>query len=274
MESALVLGGGGVAGIAWMTGVLAGLADAGKDVTDADLIVGTSAGSTVAAQLGSGLSLEELFARQVDPALQAQEIAVDVDLETLAASLAGGLDGDPSPGELRRRIGGVALGAVTVPEADRRAVIVSRLPARDWSPRRIEIVAVDAETGEPVRFTRESGVDLVDAVAASCAVPGIWPPVTIDGRRYVDGGVRSSDNVDYAAGARRITVLSPMFDNAVGLPEERSTREVVAALRADGAEVTVIAPDAASSAAIGANPLDPATRGPAAHAGRKQGAAA
>jgi NTE family protein len=70
---ALVLGGGGVAGIAWMTGLLAGLADAGQDVTGADLLVGTSAGAAVAAQVGSGLSLDALFARQTDPALQARE---------------------------------------------------------------------------------------------------------------------------------------------------------------------------------------------------------
>jgi len=85
--STLVLGGGGVAGIAWMTGLLAGLADAGQDVTGVDLVIGTSAGATVAAQLGSGLSLDELFARQVEPALQARELTAEMDLTKYAADL-------------------------------------------------------------------------------------------------------------------------------------------------------------------------------------------
>lgn len=83
---ALVLGGGGVAGIAWMTGLLAGLADAGQDVTGADLLVGTSAGAAVAAQVGSGLSLDALFARQTEPALQAREISAEVDMQEVAAA--------------------------------------------------------------------------------------------------------------------------------------------------------------------------------------------
>src|ERR1700677_148088 len=83
--STLVLGGGGVAGIAWITGLLAGLADAGHDVTGVDLIVGTSAGSTVGAQLGSGVSLEELYARQTEPDRQTPEIMADLDLEKFGA---------------------------------------------------------------------------------------------------------------------------------------------------------------------------------------------
>jgi NTE family protein len=132
--------------------------------------------------------------------------------------------------------------------------------------------AVDAETGEMRVFDRQSGVNLVDAVAASCAVPGIWPPVTIDGRRYVDGGIRSSDNADLAAGFGRIVVISPLgYDSPI--PAPMPLREVVGQLRSDGSAVTVIAPDEASAAAIGANPLDPATRIPAANAGRAQGRA-
>ena len=115
-------------------------------------------------------------------------------------------------------------------------------------------------------------MSLVDAVAASCAVPGIWPPVTIGGSRYMDGGVRSPDNADLAAGFGRITVISPLgFDSPI--PSPLPLRDVVARLRAEGSAVTVIVPDAASAAAIGANPLDPATRTPASNAGRAQGRA-
>ena len=199
-DQALVLGGGGVAGIAWTTGLLTGLAEAGQDVTGADLIIGTSAGATVAAQVGSGLPLDDLFARQTQPALQSREIPVELDLDKLAADWGEIMTGVTSGEEMLRRAGAYALAADTVPEAKRRAVIESRLPSRAWPTRRVQLVAVDAETGQPYVFDSQSGAELVDAVAASCAVPGIWPPVTIGGRRYIDGGVRSSDNADLARG--------------------------------------------------------------------------
>jgi NTE family protein len=269
---ALVLGGGGVAGIAWTTGLLAGLADASQDVTGADLIVGTSAGAAVAAQLGSGLSLDALFARQAEPALQARELAAELDLQKLAAEFSELMSGVTSAQDAQRRIGAYALAADTVPEAERRAVIESRLPSPDWPSRQMLLVAVDAETGGMRVFDRESRVSLVDAVTASCAVPGVWPPVTIGGRRYIDGGVRSGENADLAAGCGRIVVISPLgYDSA--LPSPMPLRRVVAELAADGSAVTVIVPDESSAAAMGLNPLDPATRTPAAHAGRAQGRA-
>ncbi|MEU6665536.1 patatin-like phospholipase family protein [Streptomyces sp. NPDC046727] len=272
MSDALVLGGGGVGGIAWITGLLAGLADAGRDVTGAGLLVGTSAGSTVAAQLGSGLSLEELYARQTDPALQAAEIMGEIDMEKFAAEIGGAMESASSMAELRRAVGKVALASRTVSEPERRAVIESRLPSHEWPERALKVVAVDAESGEPRVFDRASGVPLVDAVTASCAVPGVWPPVTIGDRRYVDGGVRSVANADLAAGADRVLVLVPLGPTEP-LPSEQPLERSVAELRAAGAEVVVVAPDEASAAAIGDNPLDPATRRPAAEAGRAQGRA-
>ena len=269
-DQALVLGGGGVAGIAWITGLLTGLAVAGQDVTGADVIIGTSAGATVAAQVGSDLSLDELFARQTQPALQSREIPIELDLDKLAADWAEAMAGVTSAEEMLRRAGAYALAADTVPEAKRRAVIESRLPSRAWPTRRVQLVAVDAETGQPYVFDSQSGAELVDAVAASCAVPGIWPPVTIGGRRYIDGGVRSSDNADLAQGSERIVIISPLgYDSPI--PSPQPLRQVVGQLRDQGSEVIVMAPDQASAAAIGANPLDPATRVPAAEAGRAQG---
>ncbi|MEV6641049.1 patatin-like phospholipase family protein [Amycolatopsis sp. NPDC051371] len=268
----LVLGGGGVAGVAWTTGLLTGLAEHGQDLTGADLLVGTSAGSVVAAQVTSGRPLAELFARQADPARQTPEIPAEIDFEKFAADFGGAVTGSTSPAEVRRAVGKLALAAETVPEGERRAVIEARLPVHDWPEQRLVIVAVDAETGEPRRFDRESGVSLVDAVAASCAVPGIWPAVTIDGRRYVDGGVRSAENADYATGCTRVTVVAPLGVDSP-LPMEKPLLAVLDDLRAAGAEVTLITPDEASVAAAGENPLDPATRTPAAEAGRAQGAA-
>ncbi|OLT30059.1 patatin [Actinomadura sp. CNU-125] len=262
---ALVLGGGGVAGIAWSTGVLAGLADEGTDVTDADLLVGTSAGAAVAAQVGSGTPLKELFERQADPRLQSRELSpsggpgVEEILETWTQLAAEHDD----PAELRRAIGARALAAGTVPEDERRAVIADRLPAHEWPARRLLITAVNALTGELRVFDRESGVDLVDAVAASCAVPMIWPTVPIDGVRYMDGGARSAANVDLAEGCGRVLLLAPLDDGTVDAQVAELTGRVEA-----------VRPDEASLAAFGADPLNPSSRtrgrgGPRAGTGRR-----
>ncbi|MGH3863028.1 patatin-like phospholipase family protein [Actinokineospora sp.] len=256
---ALVLGGGGLAGIAWETGILTGLADAGLNVTDADLTIGTSAGSTVAAQIGSGLPLDELFRRQADPLAHNRELTPPGAggpefMANLAAFTAEGVD----PAELRRRIGALALSTATVPESVRREVIANRLPSPAWPDRALLIVAVDATTGAPRVFGPDSGVDLVDAVAASCAVPCVWPPVTIGGARYIDGGVRSMANVDLAAGCDRAVVIAPIPDDALWEPVE-------------SCRVEILTPDERSLAAFGPDPLDPATRTPAARAGRAQG---
>lgn len=271
VAEALVLGGGGLGGIAWITGVLAGLADEGQDVTaTADLIVGTSAGSTVGAQLGSGLGIEELYARQTEPALQSAEIMAEIDFEGFGARLAAVLQTAPDVEELRRAVGVIARDAETVPEATRREVIASRLPSHEWPERALKFVAVDAETGQPRLFDRESGVPLVDAVAASCAVPGVWPTTTIDGRRYYDGGVPSCENVEYAAGADRVLVIAPLGGTQL-FPGQRELADAIAELRDGGARVALVVPDEASLAAIGPNALDPGTRAPAAAAGREQG---
>jgi NTE family protein len=269
---ALVLGGGGVAGIAWMTGLLAGLAEAGQDVAGAGTVIGTSAGANVAAQLGCGLSLEELVARQVDPALQSRELMAVIDWEKFAADMEPYIAGASTPAERLRHLGRFALDTDTVPESERIKVIESRLPSREWPAIPTKLTAIECGSGELTVFDAASGVSLVEAVAASSAVPGIWPPVTINGRRYMDGGVRSPDNADLAAGAERVIVISPLGLNSP-LPSTMPLLEVLTDLKAGGATVTVISPDQASAAAIGTNALDPATRAPAAAAGRAQGRA-
>jgi NTE family protein len=272
--STLVLGGGGIADIAWMTGLLAGLGDAGEDVTGTDRIIGTSAGANVAAQVGSGLSLEELYQRQVDPHEQSREFVMEMDRERIGAEVADLMAGDGTEREVLARVGAFALAAATVRERGRRNVIVSRLPGQDWPEREIMITAVDAGTGEFRVFDRTSGVPLVDAVAASNAVPGIWPAATIGESRYIDGGIRSADNADLAIGSARVIIVSPLgYDSPAASDSAMPLREVVAQLEADGAEVVVLLPDAGSAAAIGSNPLAPDTREVAAEAGRAQGAA-
>ena len=265
-ERALVLGGGGITGIGWMWGLLAGLADRGVDLRTADLVVGTSAGAVVGAQVAAGLDPQERYAAQLAP--PDGELAVAPGRGTLVR-LALALVGPPAPQRVRARIGRVALATRTMPEAERLAAIASRLPLHTWPDRPLQVTAVDAVTGEFRAFDRASGVGLVDAVAASCAVPGVWPPVTVLGRRWIDGGVRSAANADLAEGYSRIVVLAPVIR---GVGPFVGVRQQVAELR-ERSRVALVSPDVAALQAIGRNMLDPARRAASARAGQAQAAA-
>jgi NTE family protein len=267
-DRALVLGGGGITGIAWELGLIAGLAERGLDLTGADLLVGTSAGSVVGAQIATGVDVEERYAAQLVP--PTGEIAAALGRGTMVRfGLA--MIGSRDPQRVRARIGRLALKARTVPEAERIRVIGERLPVHEWPERALRIATVDAHTGEFVILDRDAGVPLVEAVAASCAVPGVWPPVSTGGRRFIDGGVRSPTNADLAAGFSRVVVIAPIVR---GIGPLVGVDAQVAALRADGSLVTVVSPDAAAVAAIGRNVLDPVRRAGSARAGRAQAAAA
>jgi len=269
-DRALVLGGGGVAGIAWMTGLLFGLSEHNVDLRAAELTVATSAGATLAAQLGSQVSLKDLFRQMVDPSAQRREMTPDPRLLESFQKARSTLATIPGRAERIRQTGKWALETPTVAESERRAVVAGRLPSHVWPDGKLQIVAVDTLSGEMAVFDRKSGVDLVDAVAASCAVPGIWPPVTIHGRRYMDGGVRSAENADLAKGHARTVILSPM---GTTLPRIGGgcLNEQIDALHQEGGKTYLVSPDAKSRRAIGLNPLSPETRRPAAQAGRKQG---
>jgi NTE family protein len=265
-RTALVLGGGGVTGIAWELGMLAGLAEAGVDLTSADVVVGTSAGAVVGAQILSGVSIEDLYAEQLRNATG--EIAARIGLGVIARLVVASF----WPGDERRGrawLGRAALASRTVPEADRRKVIEERLPKPSWPDRRLLITAVDTETGDARVFDRDSGVALVDAVACSCAVPIVWPPMTVEGRRYMDGGMRSVANADLATGCERVVVLAP-----VTFAVRRSSR-IASQLAALGSNVqsVVLSPDHQAREAIGRNVLDPARRAGSAQAGRRQAGA-
>jgi NTE family protein len=268
-KRALVLAGGGLAGIAWETGVLRGIADksppTAEALLDSDVLVGTSAGSAVAAQLCSGLDLDALFDRQTTAS--SAELNPNVGVEEITELfLSAMLTPNATMAEKLQKIGAVALSTATVSEAIRRDVIAQRLPSHVWPDRVLRISAIDTATGELVMFDQGSGVGLVDAVAASCAVPGVWPPVTIGDRRYMDGGVGSSVNMALADDCDVAVVLVPS-GRSVPSPFGSGAADEVDAF---SGSFGVFADDESLSA-FGPNPLDPACRKPSALAGREQG---
>ncbi|MEU3163154.1 patatin-like phospholipase family protein [Streptosporangium sp. NPDC006930] len=262
MTRTLVLGGGGVAGIAWEAGIVTGLRRAGIELGEADLIIGTSAGSVVGTLVATEADLESSVGVQADTEVPNVSTASAVDMEAVMAAF--GVLYDPSlePLEARRRVGEMAL-AVKDTSA-RIETIGNRLPVKEWPERRLLITAVDAGTGEFVVWERDSGAPLVAAVASSCAVPCVFPPVEIGGRRYMDGGVRSATNADLAAGSSAVVLLEPLAHVS---PRSRLEAEL-----AELGEATVahVVPDEASVAVFGTNVLDPALWRPAFQAGLAQ----
>jgi len=264
---ALVLGGGGITGLAWETGLIAGLAGLGIDLAAADVIIGTSAGSVVGADITSGQELEALYRAQLAPPDPEPEARIGWDF---IGRLLWDVGTSLHPARARARIGRWALALPTMPEADRRKVFEARLPTSVWPSRALKVTAVDAQTGEFAVFDSAGDASLVDAVGASCAVPGIWPPVTIGERRFMDGGMRTVANADLAYRYERVVIVAPV---AVGIGFMASPRRQAAALTAAGARVALVRPDRAAVRAIGRNVLDVSRRAAAARAGWAQAAA-
>jgi NTE family protein len=263
-RTALVLGGGGITGIAWELGILKGLADAGVDLSRADLVVGTSAGSVVGAQLTAGRPLEELYATQLAP--PDKDIGAQLSRLTLLRLVPPMLL--PGSGKRKRaRVGALSMRAHPPGGRERIEVIRSRIGVEGWPERELKVTAVEAETGRFTIFDRDSGVDIVHAVAASCAVPLVWPAVTIDGRHYIDGGIRSAANADLAHGADSIVVIAPLPQSFSKATSIRGQLEGTGATHTAG-----VTPDAQALTDIGRNVLDPAKRADAARSGLRQAA--
>lgn len=264
-RTALVLGGGGITGIAWELGVLKGLADRGVDLTAASRVVGTSAGSFVGAQITSSRPLTELYDEQLTP--PDPEIGARLDRSTFLP-LALPMLLPRAAAERRQRIGRLSRQAHQ-PGGDRRVEIIGTgIGVDEWpTDRELLITSVDIDSGEFVTFDRDSGVPLGRAVAASCAVPLVWPAVTIDGRAFMDGGMRSSTNADVARGADVVVVLAPL-PRAFSVASRMTTQ-----LRNIGpVHSVVITPDSQAVLDIGANVLNPHKRADAARTGLRQAA--
>ncbi len=192
----------------WEIGLLRGLQHEDVDLTGADLLVGTSAGSVVSAQVACGVDLEAMFQRQLEPS--SGEIPASAGLvfglRLVWTMVTAGGDAQ----RYRAKLGGKAMRSRTVPESERLAAISHRLESHEWPDRKLLITAVDASDGSFVVFDGDSDATLVEAVAASCAVPMVWPPVTIGGRRFIDGGMRSGANADLASGYDRVVIVAPI----------------------------------------------------------------
>src|SRR5215469_14001426 len=285
-KRALVLAGGGAAGNAWELGLIAGLSDAGVDVTEADLVIGTSAGSTVAAQITSGTQPAELYAAilaevprpQAGDAGPGRGRARDFSGPTYMQWSNEIIGSAEDASDMRRKMGAAALDMDASDGSGQmrwRDIVAARLPSQHWPHQRVLIAAVEARTGEPVVFDRHSGVDLVDAVAASTSNGfGPFPPYRIGEKRYINGGYRRSENADLAAGYGRVLVLSPFGGRSRTPPEwgmDLATQ--VDELRAGGSRVETAFPDGGAGDVFDANALDPSTRLQAARGGYDQGRA-
>lgn len=283
VERALVLGGGGSTGNAWLIGVIAGLFDAGLDVTTADVTIGTSAGSTAAAQLAGATPPELLAAILSSPPRPQQSGTAGADrghsqvkpvvnhMERISTIIASAQDAP----DMRRRMGEAALDLAAASDgswqAQWRMTVASRLPSQAWPHRTVLITAVDARTGDPVVFDRHSDVDLADAVAASCA-SGL--PYRIGDNLYIDGGYRRNENADLAAESGRVLVLSPFAGRSLhpsgwGMQLAAQVDE----LRAGGSRVETIVPERDAEQLFGTNAMDLSLRPAAALAGFAQGGA-
>jgi len=262
---ALVLGSGGHTGIAWEVGLLTGLQDLGIDLGAADVLIGSSAGSVVATRLALGTDLREAIELFDSPVVA--RTGASMGPGVLARYVLAGF----RPGSPARQRSWLARPAAKVARLDEDtfvAAVSEGIGDADWPDRELLITAVRADTGEAVAFTKESGVPLARAVAASCSVPLVYPPVTIHGDRYVDGGIRTVTNADMAAGAQRVLVVAPI---AFAFRKAQRPRAQLASL---GPQVrsTCIVPDKASLDAIGRNLLDPSRAKAALAAGAAQAA--
>lgn len=277
MSKALVLSGGGSVGIAWQTGLACGLKRKGVDLSEASFILGTSAGSAVGAQLALGRDLEE----QVERYQSAASRSDDPPSGTSTADRMGTFmtlmieTAELDPDERRSRIGKFALEADALGE-DQFVAMFRYLKGEPW-PARYACTAVDAESGEFKVWDEAAGVELDRAVASSCCVPGLFSPITINGRRYMDGGMRSGTNADLAVGHEVVLVVSLLTANRLGGGDPRMARlfqtmENESKILTDaGARVEVLGPDASASSVMGMNLMDPSIGPKAAMEGLRQG---
>jgi NTE family protein len=290
MRTALVLGAGGVIGGAWLTGGLHALAqETGWDPASADQIVGTSAGSMIGSLCASGVPPWFMVAHSAGERFEGLTDARGSPAEEADRSAGAVFRLEKTvpiwPGSWR-----LALKALANPRDHTPGAIVSgwlprgiisteplketirRVVPRGWSHHpKLWVMGCDYETGRRVAFGRDDApeADLAEAVAASCAIPGFYHPVTIAGRRYVDGGMHSPSNLDVLKGERLdlVICLNPTSSLSAIPPKHpierlhafmrnasgRRLGNEAKQLRDAGAEVVLIQPQAEDLEIMGGN---------------------
>lgn len=210
---AVVLGGGGVTGIAWEIGIIAALLQEKINLADADVIIGTSAGSFVGSSLASDYNMRKLYESQLIQ--NASEVNVSVSSELMMLWTQAFQYGKDNKKEIGKMFGDIAKKYPTkVSIEERKLVVESRLTTTIW-PSKLKVTAIDAKTGNLHVLDKNSGTTLINAVNASGAVPGLWPLVNFNGIDWIDGGMVSSTNAHLAASYDKVVILSPMPQNMV-----------------------------------------------------------
>jgi NTE family protein len=296
----LVLGGGGILGEAWLTAVLVGIEDAaGVDPRECEGYVGTSAGSIVAAALVAGVDPRSRLGELPEqPPVEDADLGGDDDAGLLGRALELGL---AAGGTVAAPLAAVGLRSMDPAGAVLRRTALARIPAGQRSlarlgrelegagarwDGRLSVSAVEVESGRRVMFGAPGAPEasVGAAVEASCAIPGVFRPVSLGGRSYVDGGVWSPTNLDRAPAQRgtRVLCLNPTGSmragrasalGALGLLSRSLAGVEALTLQRRGARVTTVSPDAGSLRAMGSNLMDPRPRSRVTAAGLSQGRA-
>jgi NTE family protein len=268
-----VLSGGGPIGIGWHAGMVAAFADAGIDVTGADRFVGTSAGAVIGSMLARGKKPFDEIKRAVDVDPDSSYTAnVGQNLQRLVEIMT--RTAESTPAQRLEELGRLSVEAETVPEEtflDRFAY----LSGEGWPPNFV-CTAIDVEDGSFHAWSESSGVDPIRAIASSCSVPGFFPPITIDGHRYMDGGMRSLTNADLAAGCDRVLILT-LFAPPPDATDPRALRfrgifeREQQEIEEAGGSSLLLSPDAEAQSVMGVNLMDPTKTAEASEAGYAQG---
>lgn len=269
-------------GEAWEYGIIAGLAEKGVDLSHTDLIVGTSAGSIVGAHLAmeTPADLMKHIPEALDgsataqPSSTASPPAPPPDLSILISKFQEIDSGKRPPEQVRPEIGEWALKTRPIITEDQVvASLMRRFHEQRWPDRSYECTTVDTADGSLKVWNKDSGVPLARAVASSCAFPGVFAPITINGHRYMDGGMWSATHADLAKNYQTVIVVAPTvgYTDEVGKRFKAPLDRELKTLRDGGSDVELIAPDAASIAAFGSSLGDASRRASAGAAGRAEG---
>jgi NTE family protein len=281
MTRALVLGGGGPVGVGWESGLAVGLAREGVVLGEADLIVGTSAGSIVGSRLALRMDLPTLVSAVGRPLPAPAGTGAPEPTGDLMAVWADTASRGLTPEQVRVELGKLSLSAPAGSESTFvTAEVFAQLEGCQW-PASFRCTAIDTLTGALQVWDESAGVPMPLGVASSCSVPGVFPPVTIGAARYMDGGMRTPLNADLAAGHDAVIVISctplalpegismPVFETLFAQVEAE-----LAAVRDSGAVLEVITPgqEFLDVSGWGANLMDPGRAEPAYQAGLRQAA--